>query len=59
MLNKPYRLNDEERRMWIENDESLYRWWKSSRIGLYRFVRENRQEIDSFILPILNKEPVS
>lgn len=44
------RLNDAERRMWVENDEGLYLWWKRSRVGLYRFVRENRAAIDELVL---------
>lgn len=50
-------LNDEERRQWVDNDEGLYNWWKSSKIGLYRFVRENRAEIDAVINSSLNRKP--
>lgn len=39
------RINDRERRLWVENDQGLYSWWQSLNIGLYRFVRENRKEI--------------
>lgn len=49
------RRNDEERRQWVLNDEGLYRWWQSSRIGLYRFIRENREEIDTAIDGALNR----
>lgn len=44
------KMNDRERRMWVENDEPLYRWWKSTGIGLYRFVGQNRGEITRTIL---------
>ena len=42
-------LNDEDRRQWVQNDEGLYNWWKSTGIGLYRFVNENRQAITEAI----------
>jgi hypothetical protein len=51
-------LNDEDRRQWVQNDEGLYRWWQGSGIGLYRFVRENRDELTTVILAALNREPV-
>lgn len=47
------RLNDEDRRQWIMNDESLYDWWRSSRQNMRQFIRENRAEIDAAILPVL------
>lgn len=43
------RLNDEDRREWVQNDESLYIWWKRSALGLHRFVRENRAELTRLI----------
>jgi hypothetical protein len=48
------RKNDEERRLWVLNDSGLYGWWVSSRVGLYRFIRENREELDRFILDTLD-----
>lgn len=39
-------MNDRERELWVQNDEGLYRWWKSSRLALRAFLRENREEID-------------
>lgn len=41
--------NDEERRQWIENDEGLYNWQRSSRQSMKQFIRENRAEIDAAI----------
>ena len=50
--------NDEERRQWIENDEGLYNWQRSSRLSMTRFIRENRKEIDEVINNVLdNKKP--
>jgi hypothetical protein len=50
-------LNDGDRREWVMNDEALYSWWRRSRIGLYRFVRENRAEITKAIRTELDRPP--
>jgi hypothetical protein len=42
-------MNDTEREMWVNNDEGLYRWWKSSRQPMRLFIRENRNELDHAI----------
>lgn len=34
---------------WIDNDEGLYRWWKSSRQAKRAFIRDNRAELESCI----------
>ena len=34
---------------WIDNDEGLYRWWKSSRQSKAVFIRENRAELERCI----------
>ena len=49
-------LNDEERSLWIDNDEGVYRWWKRSRLSKRQFIKDNRGEIDEAILPILRGE---
>lgn len=49
------RMNDGERRLWVENDYDLYCWWQSSNMGLYRFVRENRAAITSHINKVLHR----
>lgn len=46
-------LNDEERRQWIENDEGLYLWQRRSGLPMREFIRQNRDEIDSYIKPVL------
>ena len=48
------RLNDSDRRQWVENNEGLYLWFRSSRLDLYTFVRKNRMELDRLIFNILN-----
>lgn len=57
-MNKKAKHNDEERRQWIENDEGLYDWQRSSRLSMTRFIRENRAEIDEAIDNVLeNRKP--
>ena len=51
------KLNDNDRRDWVNNDEGLYDWWRSSGIGLYRFVRENRTELTRHIQAVLATPP--
>jgi len=49
MRQKRFTVNDEDRKEWVNNDEGLYRWWRSERVALSRFVRENRDSIDEVI----------
>ena len=46
--------NDSERGQWIDNDEGLYDWWRSSHQSKRAFIRENRAEIDACIDRVLN-----
>lgn len=48
------RLNDDERRVWVLNDEGLYRWWQSSRQSIRAFIRHNRADLDAAILPVID-----
>lgn len=43
------RINDEERRQWIMNDEGLYCWYRSSCQTLRAFIKANRKGIDACI----------
>jgi len=52
-------MNDEERRLWVLNDEGLYSWWRTSHKSMRPFIRENREEIDKAINSVLNREPAS
>jgi hypothetical protein len=54
---RPLTINDQDRRQWVENDEGLYLWWKGSRMGLYRFVRENRDTLTKIIRDQLERGP--
>lgn len=51
-------LNDADRSQWIDNDESLYSWWRSSRQSKAKFIRENRAELTRIILEALNRKPM-
>lgn len=42
-------MNNTEREQWIDNDEGLYDWWKSSRLSKREFIRQNRAEINAAI----------
>lgn len=42
-------MNNTEREQWIDNDEGLYRWWKSSRLSKREFIKASRDEIDAAI----------
>jgi len=46
-------LNDDDRAQWIDNDEGLYDWWRSSRQSKRDFIRANRAEIDAAIRSVL------
>lgn len=47
-------MNNSEREMWIRNDEGLYRWWKSTRLPMRKFIQEYKVEIDTAIDSVLN-----
>ena len=42
-------MNNNERSLWIYNDESLYFWWKRTRLSIREFIRRNRTELDKVI----------
>jgi hypothetical protein len=51
-------MNNSERAQWIDNDEGLYNWWKSSRLSKAAFIREHRAEIDAAIENVTsNRKP--
>lgn len=56
-MNPRGRLNDQERSLWIDNDEGLYSWWKSSRQSKRDFIRENKAEIDAAIIAVRDAPP--
>ena len=42
-------INNADREQWIDNDEGLYSWWKSSRLSKREFIKQNKAEIDAAI----------
>jgi len=42
-------MNDGDREEWVNNDEGLYSWWRSSGKGITVFVRQNRAELTALI----------
>lgn len=50
-------MNDSEREQWVNNDEGLYSWWKSSRLPMRTFIRENRKTLTASISNVLGREP--
>ena len=48
------KLTNEERRLWLENDEGLYRMRISSGLSIYDFINKNRKQIDGVIKNILS-----
>jgi hypothetical protein len=49
-------MNDEERRLWVLNDEGLYLDWRRSRQSMKQFIREHRAEIDGYIAGQLGRK---
>ena len=47
-------MNNTERTNWIDNDEGLYNWWRTSGLSKRNFIKENREEIDRCINNVLN-----
>jgi hypothetical protein len=48
------RINDDDRRDWINSDEGLYCAQRSSGLSMRRFIRENRAFIDEVINNVRN-----
>lgn len=48
-------MNNTDRADWIDNNESLYRWWLSSGLSKREFISLNRTEIDMVISKELGK----
>lgn len=42
-------INDEDRRLWILNDEGLYNWWRDSGLPIHTFIRANRAQLGEII----------
>jgi hypothetical protein len=44
-----WKLNDDDRRQWIDNNEGLYLWHRRTGLSVRAFIRANREEIDAII----------
>lgn len=55
---QPQRLNDTDRKQWIQNEPFLYTWWvtETGERRLSHFVKEHRTELDRYINNQLNQE---
>ena len=42
-------MSNSEISQWIDNDEGLYNWWKSSRQSKTSFIKENKSELTQCI----------
>lgn len=42
-------MNNTEREQWIDNDDGLYNWWRSSHLSKREFIRQHRAELDEII----------
>ena len=49
-------LNDKDREQWIMNDEGLYNWFRSSRLSMRNFIRQNREKLDECINRVTSGE---
>lgn len=41
---------------WIDNDEGLYDWWRSSKLSKAEFIKQNRTELEACIDRVLGGE---
>ena len=49
-------MNNQERKLWVDNDEGMYLWRKSSKLSMTKFIRENKTEIDECINRAMNPQ---
>lgn len=56
---QPRALTLADLEQWVDNDEGLYSWWRSSRQSKRQFVRDNRAELTGAINAALNRPPRS
>ena len=54
--NPPSGVSMSDIEQWIDNDEGLYDWWRSSKMGKRKFIRENRAELKSAIQKVIGGE---
>tara|TARA_R100000365_G_C2673149_1_gene21560 strand:+ start:138 stop:275 length:138 start_codon:yes stop_codon:yes gene_type:complete len=42
-------MNNNERELWLLNDEALYNFWKSTRLSKREFLKQYKENIDQYI----------
>jgi hypothetical protein len=50
-------MSNSEISQWIDNDEGLYNWWKSSRQSKTNFIKENKSELTQCIKKVIDAPP--
>ena len=50
-------MNDTDREQWVNNDEDLYSWYKSTTLSMRDFLRINRADLDECIKWRLDGRP--
>ena len=48
------KIDYREMRLWVENDESLYNWWRESRQPISTFIKENSTELRQIIRRVIS-----
>ena len=48
------KITNEDRRLWLLNDEGLYKWQIGSKLSLEKFISQNKHEIDVVINNVLS-----
>jgi hypothetical protein len=48
-------MNNNERELWLLNDEAMYNFWKFTRLTKREFLKKHRDKIDNYIKNKLQK----
>lgn len=51
------KITNHEINLWVDNDEGLYNWWKSSRLSKAEFIKQNKEELKACIDRVVNRPP--
>jgi hypothetical protein len=50
-------ITNSEIELWLDNDEGLYNWFRSSRKSKREFIKENKEELKALIQSVINRKP--
>ena len=53
---KRNKISMHEIQQWIDNDEGLYNWYRFSRLSMNKFIKENREELETCINRVVSGE---